>query len=77
MFHRNVPNLKHAMWYTTLLNQNLLINMKKNLKLKDLKVSSFVTEINKSDKKTVQGGAKSLLCLTGMYPTLPVNNCIG
>lgn len=34
--------------------------MKKKLKLNDLKVQSFVTEISKKEDKNILGGAKSL-----------------
>jgi len=46
----------------------------RKLKLADLKVNSFITEISKSQ---VKGGAdlNSIICLTGMYPTLPVQGC--
>lgn len=46
----------------------------KKLKLEDLKVNSFVTDVQK-DK--VKGGADldSIICLTGVYPTLPVQAC--
>lgn len=45
---------------------------KKNLKLEDLKVSSFVTDFNAD---LVKGGAESIVCLTGNYPTLPAPGC--
>ncbi len=52
--------------------------MKKNkLKLAELQVKSFVTEIN--SMANVKGGAdlNSAICLTGIYPTLPVQGCVG
>lgn len=48
--------------------------MKKKLALGDLKVKSFVTDINTQADKVV-GGAKTIICLTGVYPTLPVQAC--
>ena len=48
----------------------------KKLKLNDLKVNSFVTSMEQKEKETVKGGGATLLCLTGQYPTLPVNNCV-
>jgi hypothetical protein len=44
----------------------------KKMKLEDLKVNSFVTEINTN---MIKGGAESIVCLTGVYPTLPVQAC--
>ncbi len=52
--------------------------MKNKLALKDLKVKSFVTDITGSKAAQLKGGADlgSMVCLTGLYPTLPVQNCV-
>ena len=49
--------------------------MKKKLNLKELKVQSFITS---TESENIKGGMKvdSVVCLTGNYPTLPVNNCV-
>jgi hypothetical protein len=57
--------------------------MKKKLELSELKVQSFVTQVRNSDQ--LKGGEtdvcinpESLIitnCCTGIYPTLPVQNC--
>ena len=36
--------------------------MKKSIKLKDLKVQSFVTSLEKGEKQTVKGGARTIVC---------------
>jgi hypothetical protein len=45
----------------------------KKLQLSELQVTSFITKLEASDK--IKGGAESIVCLTGMYPTLPIQNC--
>lgn len=48
--------------------------MKKKLTLGDLKVSSFVTSMDKNEKQTVKGGAQTLLdCASDFCPT---NYCV-
>ena len=41
--------------------------MKKNIKLSDLKVQSFVTSLEKGEKQTVKGGVKTKQCLESMF----------
>lgn len=51
--------------------------MKKNkLTLGDLKVKSFVTDINSQSNQVIGGrDMGTIICLTGNYPTLPVQGC--
>ena len=56
--------------YTT----NQLLKMKKKLKLTDLAVQSFVTDL---EKDLLKGGAvgSATNCCTGIYPTSPAVAC--
>lgn len=47
--------------------------MKNKLKLDRLEVQSFITSETKNELK---GGAVTLNCLTGVYPTINVNVCL-
>lgn len=50
--------------------------MKNKLSLSEIKVKSFVTDLEKSEARRLHGGAVTTDCLTGIYPTLPVDYCI-
>lgn len=51
----------------------MLITMKKkNLKLSQLKVQSFITELKQSE---IKGGNNTAGCYTGIYPTSPAIAC--
>lgn len=50
--------------------------MKKKLKLNDVKVKSFVTELNKDAKENVNGGGRETMYSCMAYVSCYITDCI-